>query len=347
MDRRQFAIAALSTCATGLLSRPAVAAPQAARRHFAVTTRVTLPDSENATEAFLPLFARQTAYQVAARPRWNTTGMARVVEDHNNGARALHVTWQRGAEQSIELVEHLATWERGNIPRGHLSTTDRRRYTASSPTLPTGGLIRERANAIAGHLGDPRARARAIYDWVVDNTWRDPATPGCGTGDVVAMLRDDRMGGKCADINALMIALSRAVGLPARDIYGIRLADSALFPSLGRSGAITGAQHCRAEVWLDNAGWLAVDPADVRKAVLEEKLPLDSEPIRALRERLFGRWEANWAGYNDATSVELPGAPAAPQFHFLMYPIVAVNGQALSCLDAKASGYSIACSEVS
>jgi hypothetical protein len=78
--------------------------------------------------------------------------------------------------------------------------------------------------------------------------------------------------------------------------------------------------------------------------VLEEKLPLDAEPIRALRERLFGRWEANWAGYNDADTVALPGT-SAPQFHFLMYPTVAVAGKAMSCLDAKASGYSIVCNE--
>ena len=90
---------------------------------------------------------------------------------------------------------------------------------------------------------------------------------------------------------------------------------------------------------IERLSWNAIvpkDPADVRKAVLEEKLPLDAEPIRALRERLFGRWEANWAGYNDATSVALPGTPTQPQFHFLMYPTVTLAGKAMSCLDAKA-----------
>ncbi len=346
MDRRQFTGTAIASFAAATLAGPARAAERASGRHFAVTTRVALPASEGAAEAFLPLFAWRTSYQMAANPSWFTNGATRVVTDRHSGARALHVTWQSGAERTVDLVEHLTTWERGNETRSHLSAYDRQRYTSGSAALPINGLVRERANAIAGHLGDPRARARALYDWVVDNTWRDPATPGCGTGDILAMLRDGRMGGKCVDINALMIALARAVDIPARDIYGIRLADSGLFRSLGRSGNITGAQHCRAEVWLDDAGWLAVDPADVRKAVLEEELPLESEPIRALRERLFGRWEANWAGYNDATQAVLPGGPAKPEFHFLMYPVVAVNGKAMSCLDAKASGYSIACVEM-
>ena len=29
-------------------------------------------------------------------------------------------------------------------------------------------------------------KARAIYEWVVDNTSRDPKTPGCGMGDVAS-----------------------------------------------------------------------------------------------------------------------------------------------------------------
>ncbi len=346
MDRRQFAKTALSTFAAGLLPQPALAGAIQARRHFAVATRMALPAGEGAAEAWLPLFAPSTAYQHASSPRWNTNGSARIVRDRRSGARALHVRWNDASQRTVELTETVTTWERAKEPRGQLTSADRRRFTATSAALPTDGLVRERANAIAGHLSDPRARVRAIYDWVVDNTWRDPATPGCGTGDVMAMLRDGKMGGKCADINALMVALSRAVDVPARDVYGIRLADSGLFRSLGRSGNITGAQHCRAEVWLDDAGWLAVDPADVRKAVLEEKLPLASEPIRALREHLFGRWESNWAGYNDASDVALPGGPAAPQFHFLMYPSVEDNGRPTSCLDAQASGYSIACAEL-
>jgi transglutaminase-like putative cysteine protease len=102
---------------------------------------------------------------------------------------------------------------------------------------------------------------------------------------------------KCADINSLYVALARAVGLPARDFFGIRVADSRVSKSLGKSGDITTAQHCRAEVYIDGRGWLPVDPADVRKVVLEEQVALDSDKVKALRERLFGNWEMNWVGY--------------------------------------------------
>jgi transglutaminase-like putative cysteine protease len=55
--------------------------------------------------------------------------------------------------------------------------------------------------------------------------------------------------------------------------------------SLGKSGDITKAQHCRAEVYIDGKGWFPVDPADVRKVVLEENIPVDGDKVKALRER--------------------------------------------------------------
>ena len=39
----------------------------------------------------------------------------------------------------------------------------------------------------------------------------------------------------------------------------------------GKSGEITKAQHRRAEFYSQTAGWVPVDPADVRKVILEEE----------------------------------------------------------------------------
>ncbi len=59
--------------------------------------------------------------------------------------------------------------------------------------------------------------------------------------------------------------------VPARDAYGIRVTDFCFgYKRLGKSGDISKPQHCRAEVRLAGFGWLPVDPADVRKVVLEK-----------------------------------------------------------------------------
>jgi hypothetical protein len=65
-----------------------------------------------------------------------------------------------------------------------------------------------------GCIQSGSAKARRIYEWIVDNTFRDPKTRGCGIGDIASMLKTGDLGGKCADLNALYVGLARAVGLP-------------------------------------------------------------------------------------------------------------------------------------
>ncbi|WP_161958979.1 transglutaminase-like domain-containing protein, partial [Acidovorax sp. ST3] len=198
-----------------------------------------------------------------------------------------------------------------------------REFIQPTALLPTDGIVKATADRITrGHQG-ALARARAIYDWVVDNTCRTASTRGCGTGDVRYMLTANDLNGKCADINALFVALARAAGIPARDAYGLRVADSQLgFRSLGKARDVTRAQHCRAEFYADGYGWIPVDPADVRKVMLEEPpgdLPATDPRVRSARVMLFGAWEMNWVAYNHGHDVALPGSAHGP-VPFLMYP---------------------------
>ena len=191
-------------------------------------------------------------------------------------------------------------------------------------------------------------KARAIYEWIVDNTYRDPNTKGCGTGDINFMIENRTWGGKCADLNALFTALSRSQGIPARDVYGIRVADSKLgYKSLGKSGDITKAQHCRAEFYSASHGWVPVDPADVRKVVLEEQggKKIDDPMVVAARKRLFGSWEMNWLGYNYANDLSLPGATRG-KVNFLMYPQSETAQGWLDSLDPEHFRYEIMSKEL-
>jgi transglutaminase-like putative cysteine protease len=192
-------------------------------------------------------------------------------------------------------------------------------------------------------------KARAIYEWIVDNTFRNPKTRGCGVGDIRFMLESKDLGGKCADLNALYVGLARSAGLPARDVYGIRVGKSELgYKSLGASSEnVTKAQHCRAEVYLNDYGWVPVDPADVRKVVLEEppgNRPLDDDMVKKARARLFGSWEMNWMAYNFAHDVALPGSKGAP-VGFLMYPQAETTEGRLDSLDPDNFKYEITSKE--
>lgn len=152
----------------------------------------------------------------------------------------------------------------------------------------------------------------------------------------------------CADLIALFVGLLRAAGVPARDVYGIRVADSAWgYRSLGKAGDVTEAQHCRAEFYAHGIGWIPVDPADVRKVLLEERpgLTLADSVVKEARAMLWGGWEGNWLGYNYAHDVQLPGSSKAA-VPFLMYP-QAENAQGrLDSMDADNFKYRIASREL-
>jgi transglutaminase-like putative cysteine protease len=164
------------------------------------------------------------------------------------------------------------------------------------------------------------------------------------------MLRTGNLGGKCADLNALYVGLARSAGVPARDIYGIRVAPSRFgYKSLGANAEIISkAQHCRSEVHLAGFGWVPVDAADVRKVVLEElptNLAIDDPKVVAARKALFGSWETNWLAYNFAHDLALPGSSGA-KLAFLMYPQGEVAGTRLDCLDPETFKYTITAKEL-
>jgi hypothetical protein len=107
------------------------------------------------------------------------------------------------------------------------------------------------------------------------------------------------------------------------------------------SESVTRSQHCRAEVFLSEFGWVPVDPADVRNVALEEPpghLALDDPKVVAVRKALFGACEGNWLAYNTAHDVALPES-AWPELAFLMHPQGETGSRQLDCLEPDRFSY--------
>jgi transglutaminase-like putative cysteine protease len=337
MDRRGFlktGVAASTGLTLGGLALPRVAratmgSDQVRWRTFEVVTRLEIASPSGATRAWVPLpLTADTEYQKGLGQTWTGNATtARVVRDGKYGAGMLFAEWPAGeAAPVVEVTSRFATRDRAVDPRapGGAAPEDRAALALwLEPTrlIPTDGLVRKTADEIVRGKSGDLDRARAIYEWIVENTFRDPKVRGCGLGDIRTMLETGNLGGKCADLNALFVGLARAAGIPARDVYGVRVADSAEFRSLGKSGDITKAQHCRAEFHLAGHGWIPVDPADVRKVVLEEKpgLTLGDPVVQRARAKLFGGWEMNWLAFNYAHDLRLPESKGQP-IAFFMYP---------------------------
>jgi transglutaminase-like putative cysteine protease len=311
-----------------------------------------------AHRAWIPLPTFEAAdWQRPGNLTW--TGNARVAErvrDPKYGAEMLRVEWAADQQSPvIEVTTQVQTQNRSVVPgQGSapaLSDAERKFNLAPTDLLPTDGLVKLTADEIVRGKKDDLAKARAIYEWVVDNTFRNAKTLGCGVGDIASMIKSGNLNGKCADLNALYVGLARSAGLPARDVYGIRVVPSEFgFKALGAgSEVVSKAQHCRAEVWLTGSGWTPVDPADVRKVVLEEppaNLAMSDPKVLATRKALFGAWEGNWVAFNVAHDVKLPGSNE-PAIGFLMYPQAENKAGFLDSLDPDKFKYKITARELS
>jgi len=326
-------------------------------RTFEVTTRVEVLTSSGATRVWLPAaLIADTPFQRTIGNRFHADGgAAKMVESSADGLGIVAAEFPAGVKPVVTLISQIATRDyavdlssSGKAPKA--DSAELRYYLRPTKLLPTDGIVKATAAEITSGAHTDIEKARAIYEWIVENTFRDPKTRGCGVGDIRFMLESRDLGGKCADLNALYVGLARAAGLPARDVYGIRVAKSELgYKSLGTATEnVTKAQHCRAEVHLDGYGWVPVDPADVRKVALEEppgNRPLADDVVKKARAQLFGSWEMNWIAYNFAHDVALPGSSGAT-VGFLMYPQAESAGGRLNCLDPDNFEYEITSKEV-
>ena len=327
-------------------------------RNFELITRIEIAEPAGFMQAWIPLPAfSDPEWFKPGGSTWETNAKtAEIAKDPKYGAEMLHVVWEEGESAPVvEVKSTFATQSRAldlTTPTGPHTLADDERALNLAPTelIPTDGIVKETSDRITKDAGTDLEKAKAIYEWIVEATHRDASIRGCGLGDIASMLTSGNLGGKCADLNALFVGLARAAGLPARDIYGLRIAPSEFgFTSIGaKTENVTKTQHCRAEVFLADFGWVPVDPADVRKVILEEppgNLPFDDERVVQARKALFGSWEGNWLAYNTAHDVALPGG-TSPKLPYLMYPQAEVQNVLLDCLEADTFKYTITSREV-
>ena len=361
MNRREFVRSASAVSAGLVFSNPARFSVQALAsgnwRTFDVITRVEVLRPSGTTRIWVPApLINQTPFQKTLSNTFEAAGgTARIIDSKSDSLGIIAGEFPAGVKPLLTVKSRVLTKDYavdlsvpGQAPQ--VNRTELDYFLRPNKLQPTDGIVRETSIEITKGMTTDADKAHAIYEWIVDNTFRNPKTRGCGLGDIRFMLESKDLGGKCADLNALYVGLARAAGLPARDAYGIRLAKSALgYKSLGPSTeTITKAQHCRAEVHLVGYGWVPVDPADVRKVVLEEppgNRPLDDEMVRKARTRLFGSWEMNWMAYNFASDVSLPGSNGAP-VAFLMYPQAETSDGRLDSLDPDGFRYEITAKEI-
>src|SRR6267143_2802646 len=204
-------------------------------RTFEVSTRVQVLKPSGTTRIWVPAaLASPAPFQKTLANEFNAEGgTAKMVDSKADALGIIAAEFPAGVKPMLTVTSRIATKNcavdfsaPGKAPKGDRAGLEH--FLRSTKLMPRDGIVKTTAAEITSGAKTDIEKARAIYEWIVENTVRNPKTRGCGLGDIRFMLETNDLGGKCADLNALYVGLARAAGVPSRDVYGIRVGKSEL-----------------------------------------------------------------------------------------------------------------------
>ena len=270
---------------------------------------------------WLPV-AQSNDYQTIEDVNYDAQDTEAELNEDELGNKMLYVEWGADAEpesRKVSLSFHVTRQEILCPELVEEGTVDAEleEYLEPSSTIPVDGEVKELAEEITKDETTYLGKARAIYDWIIANMNRDESVVGCGTGDVCTLL--STKAGKCTDINSVFIGLCRSVGIPAREMFGVRINDT----------DITKNQHCWAEFYLPGTGWVAADAADVLKAVLKNEWDKDSDEAKEMQEYYWGNNDEKRVELSKGRDITLVPAQSGEALNNFGYPYAEVDGEAV------------------
>jgi len=315
---------------------------EAKERYVEVTFKIDLKAPENVKDVrlWIPYSVsdeNQIVEDVRIGGNYSYQG---IYKEREFGNSILYVEWRKPLKE--RTLSHIFKVRRKEVVKKEFpkieppfNEKEFEKYLIATSLSPTTGKVKEITENITKGKKTTLEKARAIYDWIVDNMYRDPKIKGCGTGEVERLL--ESLGGKCGDIHSVYVALARSVGVPSREIFGIRIPK-------GKEGDMTKAQHCWAEFYLPGYGWIPIDPSDVRKIMLEKKLNLGEE--KEYREYYFGAVDESRISYGIGRDLILNPPQKDGKLNYFMYPYAEADGKALDDLFGFNLGYTITFKEL-
>ena len=318
--RAALALALAGLCAGGGCAGGAQTsgAPRCPRRERTVAFEYKfevrdLPADARRVVAWIPLPAESDRQRVSGL-RLEADGPWEIVRDPEYGNRFARIDLSAGRGNPPSAVLRFTVTRyayrvlgRESSPGGRQAGAQKAalaRFLEADRLVPIDRQIAHEAARVAVGHGTPRARARALYDHIVDSMKYDKSGRGWGRGD--ALYACDARRGNCTDFHSLFIGEARALGIPARFIMGFPL------PAGRTQGSIPG-YHCWAEFHLSHRGWVPLDASEAHR-----------HPHK--RELLYGGLDADRVEFTVGRDIRLPGARGT-SLNYSIYPYVEVDGR--------------------
>ncbi len=262
--------------------------------------RVTLPEINDRGHIWIPLPSTDQ-YQSIELKYIEAPVDQQILEDKKYGNKMFFMVLNpENSGETIEICYRVKRREKGVYED---NTVNPQKYLRPNRLVPWNQEFSKIAKeVVAGKLGS-LARARALYDHTIDRMRYMKYGDGWGKGDAVYAC--DIRTGNCTDFHSYFIALSRAVGIPARFAIG------ASIPSERDEGGIDG-YHCWAEFYSNGKWW----PTDIS----------EGDKCSALSTYYFGHHPANRVEFSHGRDLVVEPGPASGPIKVLAYPVLEISG---------------------
>ncbi|GFE56266.1 transglutaminase-like domain-containing protein [Geobacter sp. AOG1] len=287
------------------------AAAEPTKRHFFFSYKVRLGDvPAGALRLWIPVAPNNGEQTVRLAKVSSPVPLTPEKEDEYGNSLLFGSVKAPAKEVEIELLYDVTRRETqgdltgsgttGSVPREELA-----RFLMPDRLVPLNERIRKLAAEVTAGRATPLAKARAIYDYTVDNLSYDKSGTGWGRGDIDYVC--DLKRGNCTDFHSLFIGLCRASGIPARFIIGFPL------PEGTREGRI-GGYHCWAEFYLEGKGWVPADASEASKD-------------KTRKEYYFGNLCENRVEFTRGRDILLKPPQQEDRLNYFIYPYAELDGK--------------------
>lgn len=279
------------------------------RFRFSVEVNVAAPAGTEVLDIWVPLPLECDGIQEVSNLLTavnDNANKGEITIDEKHGNRMFHVRIPSPEESTLiewsaDIVRHIdAGQEEGTASEHHL---------AANTLVPIEGLATQRADKL-GVLDDQKpvaARAKVIFDDVLDEMAYDKTVVGYGFGDLQRSMTVCK--GNCTDFHARFIGVARAARIPVRFTMGI--------PLKVQAKGEYHSYHCWAH-WHDGKNWRPVDISEADKIVRQD-------PFGA--ELYFRRLDVHRVALTTGRDVNLVPQQNQAPLNYFVFPYAEADGE--------------------
>ncbi len=278
-----------------------------------ITKIVNIPKNTKKVSIWLP-YPTSNEHQEITLLQFQASYPVHIFKENKYGNSIVYfsVSKPRNRSLKVKMKFKVVRYEyiRHDLNQAHVRTgndTDDniKVWLQSDRLVPINTHIKKLAEKVVKGKTTDLEKARAIYDYIVDDFTYNKSGTGWGLGDAIYMCNIKR--GNCTDFHSVFIGFCRAIGIPAKFVIGFPLPEE-------RGRHMIDGYHCWAEFYLKGYGWIPVDTSEANK-----------KPAK--KDYYFGSLDENRIQFTTGRDIVLNPHQAGRPLNYFIYPYGEADGK--------------------